>query len=323
MAQEVTDITDISIVLVVWQNQQYLRLCLDALVAQTVAPKEVIVVHNGDKFDASYFETYDFTFKFLEFEENVGFAKANNAGVALCDTKWVALLNVDAFADVGWLEQLHKSTQNYPNFSTFASKQIQYNNPELLDGIGDAYHISGLVWREAFGQVVANNHTEQKEIFSGCAAAILYNKTVFESIGGFDEDYFAYSEDVDLGFRLQLQGHKCMYVPEAVVHHVGSASTGGQHSNFAIYHGHRNLVWTFFKNMPLLLFLICLPAHVALNVVSLIYFSLKGRAGVIFKSKRDALLGLPDIVKKRNHNLENRKMTILEVWRFLKKGLKN
>jgi len=312
----------ISVVLVVWQNQQYLKRCLDALAKQRLQPKEVVVVHNGYKSDQNYFEDYDLSFKFLDFEENVGFAKANNAGVALCDSEWVALLNVDAFADEGWLEHLYKSTQKYQECSTFASKQIQYNNPDLLDGIGDAYHISGLVWREAFGQKVADSHTQVKEIFSGCAAAILYKKSAFEAVGGFDEDYFSYSEDVDLGFRLQLQGYKCLYVPDAIVQHVGSASTGGQHSDFAVYHGHRNLVWTFFKNMPLLLLLICLPFHLALNAVSLLYFSLKGRAGVIFRAKRDAFMGLPAIFRKRKESLTGRGVSVLELWHYLQKGLK-
>ncbi len=316
------DNVDISVVLVVWQNQQYLKRCLDALQQQTVKAKEVIVIFNGDETDASYFEDYDLNFKFHSFAENLGFAKANNVGVELCSSEWVALLNVDAFPHEQWLEHLQQATKNHPDFSTFASKQIQYNNPELLDGIGDTYHISGLIWREAYGQRVEDSDIESKEIFSACAAAVLYKKEAFEAVGGFDEDYFSYSEDIDLGFRLRLQGHKCLYLPTAVVEHVGSASTGGQHSDFAIYHGHRNLVWTFFKNMPLFLLLICLPLHIALNLVSLLYFSLKGRTSVIFKSKKDALLGLPEIVKKRKHALNDRKMSILELWGFLEKRLK-
>ncbi len=317
---------EISVVLVIWHNKQYLKLCLDALERQTIRSKEVIeviVVHNGDDYEASYFEGYELKFQFLNFEENVGFAKANNEGVKLCSSEWVALLNVDAFPQEGWLEHLHKATQHHPDVSTFASKQIQYNNPDLLDGIGDAYHMSGLVWRQAFGQSVADTHIESKEIFSACAAAVLYKKSTFEAVGGFDEDYFSYSEDVDLGFRLRLNGYKCLYVPDAVVHHVGSASTGGQDSDFAVYHGHRNLVWTFFKNMPMVLLLICLPFHVALNLVSLVYFSLKGRTSIIFKAKGDALRALPDILKKRKLSLQDRKLSILDLWRFLEKGLKN
>ena len=314
--------TDISIILVVWQNQQYLEPCLDALQKQTLQPSEVIVIFNGDETDASYFEGYDLKFKFHSFSENVGFAKANNVGVGLCSSEWVALLNVDAFPYEGWLERLQEATLNYPNMSTFASKQLQYKNPELLDGIGDTYHISGLIWREAYGQKAEDSHTQPQEIFSACAAAVLYKKTAFEAVGGFDEDYFSYSEDIDLGFRLRLQGYKCLYVPAAIVEHVGSASTGGQHSDFAIYHGHRNLVWTFVKNMPLLLLLICLPLHIALNLVSLLYFSLKGQAAIIFKAKRDALVALPVVLRKRKTSLANRKMSVLDLWSFLEKRLK-
>ena len=333
---------DISVVLVVWQNEQYLKQCLDALQSQLLQPKEVVVVFNGDDVSKDYFDGYDLRFEFFGFRENVGFAKANNVGVGLCSSEWVALLNVDAFPYEGWLERLQQATLNHPDMSTFASKQLQYNNPELLDGIGDSYHISGLIWREGYGQKaedsdvedrdvedsdvedsdVEDRDTESKEIFSACAAAVLYKKAAFEAVGGFDEDYFSYSEDIDLGFRLRLQGYKCLYVPTAIVEHVGSASTGGQHSDFAIYHGHRNLVWTFVKNMPLLLLLICLPLHIALNLVSLLYFSLKGQAAIIFKAKRDALVSLPVVLRKRKTSLANRKMSVLDLWSFLEKRLK-
>jgi len=119
-------------------------------------------------------------------------------------------------------------------------------------------------------------------------------------LGGFDEDYyFCYGEDVDLGFRLRLAGHRCLYLLQSVAHHVGSGTTGSQHSDFALYHGHRNLVCTFVKDMPGVLFWVLLPLHVALNLVSIIWFVWRGHAAVIMKAKRDALLGLPEMWKKR------------------------
>lgn len=132
-----------------------------------------------------------------------------------------------------------------------------------------------------------------REVFSPCAAAALYRRSALRAVGGFDEDYFCYVEDVDLGFRLRLAGHKALYVPDAVVHHVGSGTTGGQHSDFAVYHGHRNLVWTFVKNMPGMLFWLLLLLHVMINLATILWFAVKGRGGVILRAKRDALLGLP------------------------------
>jgi len=128
-------------------------------------------------------------------------------------------------------------------------------------------------------------------------------------------------EDVDLGFRLRLVGYRCLYVPQSVVYHVGSGTTGGQHSDFAMYHGHRNLVWTFVKNMPGILFWMLLPLHVSLNLASIIWFALRGRGGVIWRAKRDALLGLPKMWRKRQYIQKTRVASIGEVWRQLDKRM--
>ncbi len=111
----------------------------------------------------------------------------------------------------------------------------------------------------------------EREVFSACAAAALYRRDVFEALGGLDEDFFCYMEDVDLGFRLRLAGWGCTYVPTAVVHHVGSA-TSGRRSHFTTYHGHRNLVWVFFKNMPGALLWLYLPQHFSLTSSSVALF---------------------------------------------------
>ena len=131
----------------------------------------------------------------------------------------------------------------------------------LLDGTGDAYHMSGLVWRMGHGMPVSSDTGKDYEVFSPCAAVAFYRRSAMQKIGGFDEEYFCYVEDVDLGFRLRLAGFRCLYVPKSVAHHVGSGATGGQHSDFAAYHGHRNLVWTFVKDMPGILFWALLPLH--------------------------------------------------------------
>jgi GT2 family glycosyltransferase len=121
--------------------------------------------------------------------------------------------------------------------------------------------------------------------------------------GNFDEDFFCYFEDVDLGFRLRLSGYRCLFVPGAVAQHVGSGTSGGQHSDFATYHGHRNIVWTFVKNMPGVLFWLLLPLHLALNVVTLFWFAGHGRAGVIFRGQTGCHIGIAeDVAKTSGHS---------------------
>jgi GT2 family glycosyltransferase len=198
---------------------------------------------------------------------------------------------------------------------------VNASDPTLMDGAGDAYHMSGLVWRMGHGVPMIDVDAHEKEVFSPCAAAALYRRSALLKLGCFDEDYFCYVEDVDLGFRLRLAGYRCLYVPQSVVHHVGSGTTGGQHSDFAMYHGHRNLVWTFVKDMPGVLFWILLPLHVALNVASIIWFTLRGRGNTILKSKRDALRGFPKMWKKRRDVQKNRVVGVSEIFRVLNKKL--
>ena len=203
--------------------------------------------------------------------------------------------------------------------AAFGSQQLIQSKPEYVDGVGDSYHLSGLVWRECHGARQQTVGLDQKEIFSPCAAAALYRRQAVMDAGGFDEDYFCYVEDVDLGFRLRLLGHQAMYVANAVVHHVGSATTGGQHSDFAVYHGHRNLVWTFIKNMPSILFWALLPIHLMMNIAVLILFSLRGQGRVIFKSKWDALMGVPLAWRKRKLIQASRTVGVVDIWRLLNK----
>jgi GT2 family glycosyltransferase len=297
--------------------------CLEKLEFQTYKNFKVLVVDNGssqavpDELLSSYPHV-----TFIHNQGNIGFAAANNQAIKrVSDSEWIALLNPDAFPEPDWLELLMGAAKENPGYSAFASRQLMDGDNELLDGDGDIYHISGLVWRGGHGRCVKEAKGELREIFSPCAAAALYRRDAMSLIGGFDEDFFCYVEDIDLGFRLRLMGHRCMLVPGAVVHHIGSATSGGQHSDFAIYHGHRNLVWTFVKNMPGFLFWLLLPMHLSLNLVSMIWFALRGRGAVIWRAKRDAALGLPKMWRKRKHIQNTRAASAGEIWRQLDKSL--
>src|SRR5205085_72619 len=139
---------------------------------------------------------------------------------------------------------------------------------------------------------------EAREIFSPCAAAAMYRREVFRAAGGFDEDFFCYAEDVDLGFRLRLAGYKALYVPDAVAYHVGSATTG-RRSDFSVYYGQRNLVWTYAKNMPVgLLFLYAL-FHLAINIATVAALAMRGQGMIALRAKIDALKGLGTVLRKR------------------------
>ncbi len=310
----------ISVIIVTWNSKGYLSVCLDHLLTQTFHDLEVILVDNGSEDDAleGLREKYpSLDLHIHRLSSNLGFAVANNIGARLARGKWLTLLNADAFPEPDWLEHLVAATEAYPN-AFFASRQIQANHPDFLDGEGDVYHVSGLAWRHNYGSPVYPLN-ESQEVFSPCGAAAFYPRQEFLDAGGFDEDFFSYHEDVDLGFRLRLRGLTCMLVPHAVVHHVGSASTGKK-SSFSVYYGHRNLVWNYFKNMPSALFWLYFPLHIAINLLFLIHFTIKGQGSAIWRAKMDALRGIPSMLKKRRIIQRERRVSTAEIHRVMSRN---
>ena len=312
-----------SVIIVNWNGEKFLERCLTSLMSQTVTPREVILVDNASSDRSNEIAQRFPSIRIISLDQNTGFARGNNLALETASKKsaWIALINPDAFAEPRWLEELLASAERNPAVSVFASQLVKAGNPSVLDGAGDAYHVSGRFWRKGYGMPVSAAPENECEVFSPCAAAALYRHSALHEAGGFDEDYFCYVEDVDLGFRLRLAGHHCLYVPRAVVHHIGSGTTGGQHSDFALYHGHRNLVWTFVKDMPGILFWLLLPLHVMLNLVSILWFAFQGRSRVILRAKRDAGLGLPKMWRKRRSIQKARIASVVTLWRQLDKRM--
>ena len=298
----------IAVVVVNWNGGDDLGACLLSLAGQERRPDRVLVVDNGST-DGSLeraLPAYPAA-EPIRLGANVGFAAANNVALRVCaDCELVALLNPDAFPDASWLARLAAAAEANPGYASFASQLRSARDSDRLDGTGDVYHVSGLVWRAGHGAPLPEADSP-REVFSACAAAALYRRQALLEIGGFDERFFCYVEDVDAGFRLRLRGYRCLYVPDAVAHHVGSATTG-KGSDFSTYHGHRNLVWTFFKDMPLPLLALYLPQHLALNVLSVVWFSARGQAGAILRAKWDALRGLPGVLRERRRVQRERRI---------------
>ena len=291
----------VSIIIPVWKNHLMLEDSFRYLSAQVFDDFEIVIVDNGSNENTlnellKHWQNLDIFIK--RFDKNKGYAVANNAGASLARGMWLVLLNDDAFPQPDWLEKLIETANKNSEYSFFASCQVQYNSPELLDGAGDAYHITGLAWRRLYNRPVQLFRQEGGEIFSVCPAAAMYSREEFLKVGGFDEDYFSYFEDVDLGFRLRLSGAKCLYVPEAVVRHVGSASTG-KRSDFSVYYGYRNMIWTFVKNMPSPYFWIFLPLHIITLFFFFVYLTMRGQGRAISRAIWDALHGLPKALAKR------------------------
>jgi len=310
----------VSIVIVCYNSAAYLPRCLEALAAQTFKDFEIIVIDNASP-EGELGPLQDtwphLSIRCERLDTNVGFAAANNLGARMAKAPWLALLNPDAFPEPQWLEELRLATQAHPD-AFFATRQIQAGHPRLLDGDGDVYYVGGLAQRRNFN-VPYYPPGPPHEVFSACAAAALYPREQFLEAGGFDEDYFAYHEDVDLGFRLRLRGLHCFLIPSAVVYHLGGSSSS-RRSPLATYYGHRNLVWTYVKDMPSPWLWIYLPLHIAWAVIAIVYFALRGQGRAIIRAKWDALRGIRAAWEKRRLVQAERRVKPGDVLRFMNRN---
>ena len=310
----------VTVVIVNFNGGAHVIRCLESLAAQTVLPERIVLVDNasGDGSLAACREVVAARAGLAErttidaVEANLGFAAGTNRGLAGAATEFVALLNPDAFPEPRWLEALVAAAAAHPECAAFGSRQMLAGQPGVLDGIGDRWHVSGLAWREGHGRRMSPADLVAREIFSPCAAAALYRRAAVLAAGGFDEDYFCFGEDVDLGFRLRLAGHTARYVPDAVVEHVGGASS---ESRLATYLGHRNLLWTLVKNTPGTILPAALLAHVSQSIFVGVVLGCRGRGGAFARAKWDAMVGLGRCWRKRRGVQAGRRIS---TWRILK-----
>ena len=316
-----TGAPSVTAVIVNWNGGELLEQCLSALDRQTHRPACTIVVDNGSHDgSADDVEARHPDVRVVRLAENIGFAAANNLAVSQAGgSDWIALVNPDVIPEPTWLSTLVQAATAQPEYACFASHLVSATETTRLDGAGDEYHVSGLAWRRGHGTTTSESPAPAGEIFAPCAAAALYRRDVFVASGGFDEHYFCYFEDVDLGFRLRLLGHRCWYVPDAIVRHVGSAITG-RGSDFSVYHGHRNLVWTYFKNMPQSLLWFYLPQHLLLNMVAVLWFSLRGQRRAIIAAKVHSLRDLPRVWRQRRAIQSSRRLSPGALRRLLVHG---
>jgi GT2 family glycosyltransferase len=315
----------VTVVIVNFKSAATLPHCLACLAAQTSLPERIVLVDNASG-DGSLETCRELVAARPELAartsidaagSNLGFAAACNRGIAAATTELVALLNPDAFPEPGWLAALVAAAARHPDCVAFGSRQMLAGHPGILDGIGDRWHVSGLSWREGHRRAMRREDLEAREIFSPCAAAALYRRQAVLDVGGFDEDYFCFGEDVDLGYRLRLAGHRARCVPEAVVEHVGGGSTP---SEVATYFGHRNTLWTLVKNTPGPLLAPALLAHLSQTILGMSFLGARGRGRAFARAKWDAVRGLAGAWRKRRLIQAARKVSTWQIWRTIDVG---
>lgn len=250
----------------------YIDKCLDSLRRQQYNEYNVVIIDNASSdgsFELIQDEYPEFTL--IRNDVNTGFCKAVNQGIKLCETEYVLLLNNDTELDEHFISEMVKTIEKSDKIFSVSSKMINYHDRSLIDDAGDGYTIVGWQYQRGVGQS-SNGYTKNCDVFTACAGAALYRKSVFAEIGLFDEMHFAYMEDIDIGYRARIKGYRNVYCSKALVYHIGSATSGSKYNSFKVKLAARNNVYLLYKNMPLVQLMINMPFIIAGFVVKYLFF---------------------------------------------------
>jgi hypothetical protein len=297
-----------SIIVVNWNRERLLKDCLFSLSRQSYSNYEIILVDNGSSDESVSVVKENFpAVKVVELTENRGFTGGNAAGLNVANGEFIALVNNDAWVERDWLERLLQPMLGDPGVGICASKLV-IDGTEAIDSAGNGLTTGGVGFNRGLGR--DRNHFSTSElIFGACGAAALYRRSMLDEIGFFDDAFFLYDEDIDLSFRAQLAGWKCRYVPDAVAHHKGNA-TSERLSGLHIYYHTRNLEFVWMKNMPAGLMIRFSHHKLIQELAAFGYICLRhGGWRPFLRGKRDALRMLPSMLKKRREVQRQRKVS--------------
>jgi len=244
----------VSVVIPNYNGKELLKQCLKSIYTLYPIPYtlEIIVVDNGSKdSSAEFVEKFFSKVKIIKLDKNYGFARAVNKGIKASKGEYIALLNNDTKVDKNWLAELAKAAKENPKVNIFASN-ILFWDGKRIDSQGIEFFWKGKAEQVNHGEIYNPKPTTQnpQPTFGACAAAVLYRKKIFEKLGYFDEDFFAYLEDVDFSLRAHLTGEKCLFVPKAIVYHRGGA-TRKRMGNFKTRMDAKNWIFIVVKNYPI------------------------------------------------------------------------
>ncbi len=276
----------VTVIIPNYNGRNYIHECLDSLRLQNFKDFKTIVVDNASTDGSAEVIEEDYEeVTLIRNDKNYGFSQAVNVGIKAADTEFVILLNNDAMCEYDFIQELVKGIRQSDKIFSCGARMIQYHNHKKLDNTGDFYTIFGWAYQRGLDESV-KKYKRAGRIFSSCAGAAIYRRELFEEVGYFDEQHFAYLEDVDIGFRANIKGYKNYYIPKAVVYHIGSASSGKRYNEFKVRLAARNSVYLYYKNLPPLQLLLNAPFIAIGHVIKYLFFKKKGlekiyRDGVI------------------------------------------
>ncbi len=281
----------VSVIIPNYNGEHFLKECLEALKRQTFDDMEVILVDNASTDDSIKLakELYR-EIRVIELHDNTGFAYAVNRGIEAAKGEYVLLLNNDTIVFPNFVKNQYKMIKGKPDVFSCSALMIQNRNHELVDDAGDELSVLGWGFAPDRDKPVSGCGIPH-EVFSSCAGAAIYRKSVFDEIGLFDESFFAYLEDMDVGYRARLAGYRNLYNPYAKVYHLGSASSGSRHNAFKVELSARNSMYMMKKNMSVLQYIFNFPFIVAGIAIKTVYFAKKGLAGAYIRGIGKGIFG--------------------------------
>lgn len=308
----------ITIIIPNWNGLAFLENCLSSLRQQTYRNYNVIIIDNGSSDGSVEYIRGEYpNINLIECKLNRGFAAAVNLGIKKAKGDYVFLLNNDTELENGCLKNLIETVRR-TDASILACKMLYYYNRQLINDAGDIYSIYGYAFQEGNHETSYKKFIKERYVFSACAGAALYKRELFDEIGFFDEDFFAYLEDVDFGFRAQLAGHKCLFVPSAVVYHV-EGGTSKKLNNFAIYQNLRNNLFLITKNFPIALLIICFPFIFVYQIRNMLVAIEHKYFKTFLKIYSDYFVNFSNLMKKRKTVQRSKKVSNFYIYKILSK----
>lgn len=294
-----------TIVIPNYNGIKYIKDCLESIYAGTVQPRVIVVDNASGDGSRELIEKQFPKVRLICFEENKGFCAAVNKGIREADTEYVLLLNNDTTVDRELTGSLEAAIESRINAFSVGAKMLSMSEPDIIDDAGDMYCALG--WAYALGKGKSKRlYSREREIFAACAGAAIYRKSVFEDIGYFDENHFAYLEDIDIGYRAKIAGYRNYFSPDSLVLHAGSGVSGSRYNEFKVRLSSRNSVYLIYKNMPALQILLNLVFLIPGFFIKTLFFIKKGLGGIYIQ-------GLLEGIRLCASEKGRRKKTVFQV----------
>ncbi len=273
-----------------WNGMAFLKACLDSLMVQDTDDFDILMIDNASEDESVEFVRAEYPSVRVDvMPENLGFSGGVNEGILRSETPYVILLNNDTECAPGFVRALIQAADRSERIFSVSARMVNFHDRRLMDDAGDLYTVLGWGAQRGVGQPVTDpRYQKPKQVFSACGGAALYRKRIFDEIGLFDTDHFAYLEDIDVGYRARIYGYQNVYEPEAWVYHVGSGTSGSKYNAFKVRLSSRNTQYLVWKNMPRLQRIVNAPFLAAGRAVKRRFFRKLGFSGAYNEGIQEA-----------------------------------